>query len=445
MRDRSHSAVLEGARGVAVGGIVAYHALRLLMSRHGDNWGDISPAWWWVGTFRFGVDAFFVLAGYLIVGSWRSCRARASSAFAAVRQFLARRAWRILPPYLAMLAVVVPALNPGLLRPEGWRDLLRFLTLQQYLDVHLPATVNVPTWSLTTEVHFYLAVPVVAWLVHRLGGWRSWLLAVAIGAWWVEGTARGDLAASLLPGRLDDFVLGASAAGVMARVAAGGTSRWVRVLTSRAALPLLAIGLLAVGTYHGATYQREVEGLLPHLVHPASALLLGGLLLRLVAGAPVALLRRPSLVWLGGISFSLYLWHYPIIEQGLRLTGAREAPAPQSALTVAVLVGLAVLVAIASQRLVEAPAERHRSRSRAPHPTPTAAPARTPVPALAGLPVVEAELGLQHVQEVARAEGHQPGGAWGGGADDGVALPQLAQVAAVHAQGGGSVALHRQP
>jgi peptidoglycan/LPS O-acetylase OafA/YrhL len=435
MRDRSHSAVLEGARGVAVAGIVCYHAVRLLMSRHGDNWGDISPLWWWMGTFRFGVDAFFVLAGYLIVGSWRSCRARATSSFAAVRQFLARRAWRLLPPYLAMLAVTIPILNPGLLRPEGWRDLLRFLTLQQYLDVHLPATVNVPTWSLTTEVHFYLAVPLLAWLVHRLGGWRSWVLAVAVGAWWVEGTARGDLAASLLPGRLDDFVLGVAAAGLMAEVAAGHASRWVRVLTSRAALPLLGLALLAVGTYHGATYQRDVDGLLPHLVHPVSALLLGGLLLRLVAGAPVAVLERAGLVWLGGVSFSLYLWHYPILEQGLRLTGALRAPAPQSALTALVLVGLALLVALASQRLVEAPAERRRSRSR---PRPQA-------PVLVPLPVVEPELGLQHVQEVAGTEGHQPGRPRRRGADDGVALPQLAQVAAVHAQGGGAMALDRQP
>jgi peptidoglycan/LPS O-acetylase OafA/YrhL len=430
MRDRSHSAVLEGARGVAVGGIVAYHAMRLLMSRHGDNWGDVSPLWWWVGTFRFGVDAFFVLAGYLVVGSWRSCRSRASSAFAAVRQYLARRAWRILPPYLAMLAVTIPMLNPGLLRPEGWRDLLRFLTLQQYLDVHLPATVNVPTWSLTTEVHFYLAVPLLAWLVHKLGGWRSWILAVAVGTWWVEGTTRGDLAASLLPGRLDDFVLGAAAAGLMAQVAAGKASRWVRVLTSKPALPLLGLALLAVGTYHGATYQRDVDGLLPHLVHPVSALLLGGLLLRLVAGTPVAVLKRPSLVGLGGISFSLYLWHYPILEQGLRLTGATRAPGPQSALTAVVLVAVALGVAVASQRLVEAPAERHRARQ------------RSRVPAL---PVVEPELGLQHVEEVAGPEGDEAGGPGRRGADDGIALPQLAQVAAVHAQRGRPMALDRQP
>jgi peptidoglycan/LPS O-acetylase OafA/YrhL len=373
------------------------------------------------------VDAFFVLAGYLVVRSWRGCQARAASAWSAGREFLGRRAWRILPPYLATLAVFVPMLNPGLLRPEGWRDLARLVSVQGYLDVHLPASVNVPSWSLTTEVHFYLATPLLAWLVTRLGGWRSWLLAAATSVWWVEGTARGDLAAALLPGRIDDFVLGAAAAGLLAQVDAGQPSRWVRVLTSRPALPLLTTALIVVGTYHGATYQRAADGLLPALIHPAAALLLGGLLVRLVAGAPVRSLQHPTLVWLGGISFSLYLWHYPILSEGLRLTGATRAPILQAVLTAAVLIAAALLVAMAAQRWIEAPAVRHRSRARVP------------------LPVVQPELGLEDPQEVPRAERDEAGRALGGGADDGVVLPQLAQVAAVHAQGGGTVALDHQP
>ncbi len=377
MRDRSHRPVLQGVRGLLVGGIVIYHAIRLLSSRNGDNWGDISPLWWWAGTFRFGVDGFFVLAGFLVVGSWRSSRARASSLWASTKEFASRRAWRILPPYLATLVVLVPMLNPGLLRPEGWRDLARLVTLQHYLDVHLPATVNVPSWSLTTEAHFYLAVPLLAWAITRIGGWKAWVLSAALSFWWVEGTARGDLAASLLPGRLDDFVLGAAAAGLLAQVAAGHRSHIHRALTSRAALPVLTVVLLALGTYHGGTFQRPIDGLLTQLVHPMSALVLAGLLVRLVAGPPVRALEHPALVWLGGISFSLYLWHYPILSEGLRLTGAMRAPAPQAALTGLALAAASVFVAFAAHRLVELPAERRRSRRPAP------------------LPVVQPELRLQ--------------------------------------------------
>ena len=426
MRDRSRQAVLEGARGLLVAAIVGYHALRLLLSRNGDNWGDVSALWWWAGTGRFGVDAFFVLAGFLMVGSWRSCRDRASSTFGAVRDFAARRAWRILPPYLAMLVVLVPMVAPGLLRPEGWRDLLRLLTVQQYLDVHLPATVNVPIWSLTTEVHFYVLAPLLAWLVARYGGWKLWLVAAPFGLWWVESSFRGELAGGLLPGRIDQFVLGASAAALLARVSAGERSRLVGALTSRLALPVLTLALVGVGTYHGATFQHPIEGVLPDLVHPVAALLLAGLLVRLVAGGPVRLLEHPAMVWLGSISFSLYLWHYPILDQGLRLTGATRGPAPQAALTGVVLVALAIGVATASHHLVELPATRRRGGRPA------------------GLPVVQAELGLEDPQEVALAERHDAGGALGGGADHPVALAQLAQVATVDAQRGRSVAGHRE-
>jgi peptidoglycan/LPS O-acetylase OafA/YrhL len=433
MRDRSHRVVLEGVRGLVVSCIVLFHALRLVLARHGGNWGDVSPIWWWAGTFRFGVDAFFVMAGFLVVRSWRTCQARATSWWGAARDFAGRRAWRILPPYLATLVVLVPLVNPDLLQPDRWRDLLRLLTVQGYLDVHLPASVNVPSWSLTTEVHFYLVTPLLAWFVAKVGGWKAWLVAAATSVWWVETTFRGDLAAALLPGRIDDFVLGAAVGGLLSRVDAGQPSRWVRALTSRGALPLLTAGLVAVGIGHGGTYQHHVDGPLVALVHPAGALLLAGLLVRLVAGAPVRRLEHPALVWLGSISFSLYLWHYPILSEGLQRTGALRAPLPVVLLATGTLVGLGVLVSLAAHRLVEIPSVRRRSaaRRRAPE-------APTPSPAL---PVVQPELGLQDLQEVAGPEGDQAGAAGRRRAHDRVALPQLPQVPAVDAQRRRAVAL----
>jgi peptidoglycan/LPS O-acetylase OafA/YrhL len=410
MSDRSEPKVaLEGVRGLLVASIVGYHCLRLVTSRNGDNWGDISSYWWWMGTARFGVDAFFVLAGYLVIGSWHSCRARARSTAVAVRDFASRRAWRILPPYLVMLVILVPLVRPELLRPGGWGDLARLLSLQGYLDVHLPATVNVPIWSLTTEVHFYLVAPILAWVVHRFGGWRTWLVAAPFAVWWIHGTWRGEYAEALLPGRIDQFLLGAAVAALMARTARGERSRLVEVLTTKGVLPALSLALLAVGTYHGATFQHPIDALWPDLVHPVAALLMAGILVRLVAGPPVRVLEHPALVWLGGISFSLYLWHYVIIDQGLRATGGYDGPMAQAVAMCVVLVAAAVAVSALSQRFVERPALRHRTRARA----------RAP------LPVVQPELALQDLQEVALAAGDEAGGVCRGGADDRVALAQL--------------------
>jgi peptidoglycan/LPS O-acetylase OafA/YrhL len=382
MSDRSRQPVLEGSRGLLVSGVVGYHSLRMVLLRGGGSWGDVSPWWWWAGTGRLGVDAFFVLAGFLIVRSWRSCQAHAASWFAGVRDFASRRLRRLVPPYLVMLAVVIPFTAPELvLHRSQWPDLLRLTTLQGYLSVDLPSRVNTPIWSLTTELHFYLVVPLVAWLVARFGGWRTVPVAIAVAVWWLQNPFRGDLAAGLLPGRIDQFLVGAAAGALLTRVAAGHRSRLVEVLTHRGALTVLVLALLAVGTYHGATYLSGDHSLMVALTHPVAGLVLAGLLVRLVCGPAPRLLVHPVTVWLGTISFSLYLWHYPILDQGLRRLGVEHFAGPQAVLAVVVLLVVAVATAALAHRLVEVPASRRR-----------------PVPA--PLPVVEPELRLQDLQEV---------------------------------------------
>ena len=429
MRDRSHQPVLEGARGALVIAVVGYHALRLLLCHDGDNWGDVDPVWWWAGVARFSVDGFFVMAGLLIVGSWRSCAARAQTTGAALRDFWARRAWRILPPFLVMLVVVVPVVAPHLLSPDRWGDLARLATVQHYLDAGLPGQVNLPIWSLTTEVHFYAVVPLVAWLVWRVGGLPVYLASAGLAVWWIQAEWRGEYAASLLPGRIDQFLVGAAAGVLLAKAGAGHRSRIVGALTHRAALPVLLAALLAVGLFHGATFQRADDGLLAQIVHPLATPILGGLLVRLVAGPPVRSLQAPWLVTLGTFSFSLYLWHYPILREGQRHLGAYDGIRAVAAMVL--LVGLSVGAALLSHGFVERPAERLRARHVR----------RTRERTSAALPVVEAELGLQDLQEVPGPGRDEVRGAGGRRADDGVPLPQLAQVAAVHAQGGRPVPL----
>jgi len=400
MSDGRRRPELQGVRGVAVSAVVGFHALRLVLAREGGDWGDVSPMWWWAGTGRLAVDAFFVLAGFLVVASWRTCRARARSTGAAVAEYARRRGWRILPPYLAMLAVMAPLAAPG------WTDLLRLLTLQQYLDPQLPAEVNVPIWSLTTEVHFYLVAPAVAWLLARIGGWQLVLPAAVLAVWWAHTGARGDLAPSLLPGRLDQFLVGAAAGTLIARWEAGLPSRLVRALTTRGALGGLLAALLLVGTYHGATHQSGRAGLLPHLVHPVAGVVLAGLVVRLTCGPAPRLCLHPALTWLGGISFSLYLWHYPILDVGLAQVGPSQ-PSSVVVLITLLLVAAGIGVATIAHSLVERPAAR-RARARA-----------------ARLPVLEPELRLQDPQEVTPAEGDEARRAGGGRADDAVVHVQL--------------------
>jgi peptidoglycan/LPS O-acetylase OafA/YrhL len=352
---------LEGARGIIVSAVVGYHALRLLIERHGGSWGDVSPVWWPAATGRLGVDAFFVLAGYLVVASWNSCRARAAATTSAVAEFARRRGWRILPPYLAMLAVIVPVSAPEVLTNPG--DILRLVTLQHYFDPSLTGRVNIPIWSLTTEVHFYVLAPVVAFLVARRAGWPLVLSASALAVWWAHTDLRGDLAAGLLPGRIDQFVVGAATGALLLRWEHGERPRIVQVLTTRAALPVLLTALVLVGTYHGATWRSGDEGLLPLLVHPVAGWLLAGVLVRLTCGPTPHALVHPTLVRLGGLSFSLYLWHYPILELGLAQVHPAQ-PTGVVALFAVILVAAGIVVASFFRDLVEGPVSRREAARR---------------------------------------------------------------------------------
>jgi peptidoglycan/LPS O-acetylase OafA/YrhL len=336
--------------------------------------------WWWAATGRLGVDAFFVLAGFLVVGSWNSCRAHAASRASAVAEFARRRSWRILPPYLAMLVVVVPLTAPDVLAgAHAWGNVARLVTVQQYFDPHLTTHVNVPIWSLTTEVHFYVVAPIVAGLLSVVRrGWLLVLPAAALALWWAQTDLRGDLSAGLLPGRIDQFVVGAAAGALIVSWKRGKRSRLVDLLSTRLALPVLLVALVALGTYHGATWRSGDEGLLPLLVHPVAGWLLAGVLVRLTCGPTPRLLLHPALTWLGGISFSLYLWHYPILQRGLSQVHPSQ-PMGLAALIAVVLVAAGVAVAALAHELVERPVTRREQERREEAPS-----AREPVMATQG-------------------------------------------------------------
>ncbi len=357
---------LVGFRGLVVAAVLGYHALRMGLTRNGGNWGDVSPLWWWAGTARFGVDAFFVLSGLLVVASWQRCRRHAATVGAAVREYAARRAWRILPAYWASLAVFGTI---ALARARiDWGDVGLLVGVQQYAQGHLPAQVNLPYWSLTTEVHFYLLVPAVAWLFHRVGGWPLVAAAALLSIWWVQAPVRGELPASLIVGRLDQFLVGVVAADLVRRASAGPRPALVRLATRPGAGWVLLGALVTLGTYHGATFQRDVDNVLVWATHPLAGLVLGALVVRLLCGTPVTACERPVWRFLGVISYSLYLWHYPVLDMGFDWLGLRGAEPNQSSLGVMAatlaLMALAVALAGAAYLAVERPAARRKGGRR---------------------------------------------------------------------------------
>ena len=160
---------LDLLRAVAILWIMLYHAA-VLGLLDGDN-PVVSYGW-------MGVDLFFALSGYLIGGQLLAPYARGEPSHPGL--FYLRRAFRILPAYLVVVALYF--LWPAFSERPGLQPLWQFLTFTWNLFVDFRANKAFShVWSLCVEEHFYLVAPVlVAVLMARPAAWKAILVCAAI-------------------------------------------------------------------------------------------------------------------------------------------------------------------------------------------------------------------------------------------------------------------------
>ncbi len=312
---------IDGLRAVAVVVVVLFH-----YGAAGFSGGFV------------GVDVFFVISGYLITAITRGELDRGRFSIAA---FYERRARRIVPAFaVVLLATGVASLFVVL--PEDLRLLARSVEASalfgsniffshvaaDYFDAdNLTLQPLLHTWSLAVEGQFYLLFPLV---LLCLGGRRRrltpWVLAAlalasfAIGAW--GSVYRPVSAFYLLPGRAWELLAGGLLAFWPVRPARGGDGAVVAGLA--------AIGL-AVAVDTAATPFPGVAALVPCL--GALLVIAGGS----GGGRASALLGAPPLAWLGRVSYSLYLWHWPVIVLARYGAGPDLPPLTRAALLLATL------------------------------------------------------------------------------------------------------------
>lgn len=355
LRTTTRWSALDGVRGLAVLGVVGYHAYRLVVLGDGSPaTRDLDPLTWPLSTARLGLDAFFVLSGFLIVASWTSERRRHDRLGRAAWAYAGKRAARILPAYWLSLLILVPLVAPHLLRSPGKLGLL--VAVQQYLVPSLPSEVNVVYWSLTTEVHFYVLAPLVGLLLRRFGGWPVVAGAVAVAVAWRVALPFG-LASSFTFGRIDSFVIGAAAGELVRAHERGEVGRLVAGLRRRGMGVVLMAALVALGAFQGAVLDGVGHGPASKLLQTMVALVLGGLLVRLLTRPRGrSSLEHPALRLVGVVSYGVYLYHYPLLRYGLALVGVEAGdgtPAWLAVPAVAAIALVAFLCGAASYVLVE--------------------------------------------------------------------------------------------
>jgi peptidoglycan/LPS O-acetylase OafA/YrhL len=361
---------LEGYRGLAALGIVVFHAYQFNRGDVGSHYAYMTtPLYPLLRNLDGLVSLFFVLSGYLMYLPLAR-KVSAGSGGGPVRVFVLRRAVRILPLYWSAVLIVWAARNPRL--PGDWRDLLEHLTCTQVFDSKRIFYTIGPAWSLSVEVFFYVFLALVyaasnsAWVTTMSPAGRRmllWLvpatLAVAGVAWkaWAvyiahEPATRWAIWFNPLA-KADMFAVGMLIVMVQ-------TARRDRAFANSAVAfaRLSAVALLVVGAA-----VRTDEPAAASTFAVLSTIAFGLLIMSSVLGRGNSLYRRAlSHAWLGRlglISYSLYVWHEPVLLFLNSYLHIDHAPA-MFPVTALLLLGAAIPVAVASYHAVEQPFSRLR-------------------------------------------------------------------------------------
>jgi peptidoglycan/LPS O-acetylase OafA/YrhL len=345
-REITESAWLSGARegaGLVPAAVPTGASAWILAVLHHAHWG---------------VDLFFVLSGFSLAQGYLRAFARRVPPSPA-RAFLLRRAARILPAYWVALAIVLAFHHAVLRSPDvGAAIAAHLLVLQGYVT---PGGIVIigATWSLSTEIGFYLVLPLLARPLLAPGR-RRWVVgaALCLAAWATRAVLH---AATLDPGvrtalleatqrrwivsRIDQFVLGAMAAAVVQDLPVA----WARRLAPAAlalAVPALVVGFRLEGERYlspGGSWPYAIVSL------ATAGLVLGAAL----SGTWIAPLPLRAV---GVVSYGVFLYH----QLAIGLVGALIKGSGWGVLAANAALGLALSLAAgaASWVLVERPALR---------------------------------------------------------------------------------------
>lgn len=294
-----HMPGLDGLRALAVMAVLLFHAFP-----HALPGGFI------------GVDIFFVISGYIITKTYfNSLR----SGQVSLRQFYVKRFRRLAPAYILVLILTTVTayllINPLYLKNYGESLIAQPFYLQNFIfwrqGDYFEAPLTKPllhTWSLAVEEQFYLLYGLLIIFVRkRPAVSTTWLLAALVllalgsfGASFIIAQVSPKTAFFLLPTRLWQLAIGVGL----------GLMSWSLPVRLAHSLKWGGLGAMiaAVALFGETATTQSVQALLA--CAGTAAAILGVASLR----AHDRILDLPAVAYIGKISYSLYLWHWPIIS-----------------------------------------------------------------------------------------------------------------------------------
>lgn len=341
---------LDGLRGIAILLVMMFHLTPVAIPLFAAYF--VQAGW-------LGVDLFFVLSGYLITGILVDSAGEPGY----YRNFILRRTLRIFPLYYACLALFSWR---EILFSHGWWYVAYIGNIPVWLQNKWPPGILSPLWSLQVEEQYYLTFPLVVAFVSRKALTRI-LLGAVIAAPLLRIAmvlaAPSNIAGTyvLMPCRMDTLALGGLIAIAQRDFPLRLQARWVAWITASATATVVFI-CWKYGPAPWSTAMRTGG-------YSAAALMFAGTLVLLIHQRRrflLAVCRLRPIVWIGTISYGIYLLHAALARlireyaPGWRLPLVRIAPGgfEEAFLCVAAAIGAAWF----SWRFFESPIMRLRHR-----------------------------------------------------------------------------------